>query len=530
MTSLFARPKTASAIAAVLAAAAATSPAYAVNHSDTGLGDFALSPYYTVRAGYDTNISVVNTSDVYVASFKIRFREGSNSRDARDFNVYLSPNDVWTATVTMGADGETPILRTADQSCTAPWVGTNPEISFVPDGTTADGRQIRYINFTNIGYAGGSVLPPDGGPTTIERAQEGYFEVIEMGVAVARDANGDLVSTLADYAMHPTPNCQAIAAVQLGVEDITVTGSDLDCQLDTNNPVGGTATGTDAFNSEYCEPLNILKVAANLTNIPDGVATGMPISMLSNFANPNNVEVPTAPAPADISRDPGSDEPNATFAIPAQSIQIANGIPIQGIFDAQTADAVSTLYSATSVTNEYAVGGAANAQNAWVVTFPTKWAYVDPEFSNDATPFENLYSNGVSCVTTQYDYYDREENGPATPIDDLLPSPPPVVEIPPNSICDEAQVLNFGTESLLGSQHNYFVTREDGFDNGWMRLTFPQSGAIVSNNAVTFAGLPTIGFSYKTLDNGVVDNASRTYGIAADHAYQRDITSAPTGL
>ena len=134
----FTRQKTAVAIAAALAAGA-SAPAFAVSHSDTGLGEVALVPYYTVRDNYDTNISVVNTSDRYVVAFKIRFREGSNSRDARDFNVFLSPNDVWTATVSMGADGETPYIQTADTSCTAPWVGTDRQKSFVVVGQTADG-------------------------------------------------------------------------------------------------------------------------------------------------------------------------------------------------------------------------------------------------------------------------------------------------------------------------------------------------------------------------------------------------------
>jgi len=525
MKMCFARAKTASAIAAVLTAAAVSSPVYAVSHSDTGLGDVGLIPYYTVRDQYDTNISVVNTSDTYVVSFKIRFREGSNSRDARDFNVFLSPNDVWTATVSMGDNG-VPYIQTADTSCTAPWITTNRQTGFVVVGQTAGGQPIKQIDMTTIGYAGGSVFVPDDGPSSIERAQEGYVEVIEMGVALPDP------SVLASYAVHgPTQDCATLAGVYAPVNnEIVVTGSGIGCEVPVAQ-IGDTVSGNAAFQAEFCEPLNVLKVASNLIKVDEGVAAGMPVSILSNFYNPTGVDDPTAPAPGDLSEDPQSINPNLNSADPAASVQIADGLPITASFFGNQnpgADAVSSLISATDVINEYAVCGAAVAQNAWVLTFPTKNFYVDV-FENPAAPivpFENPYDNGVSCVTVGYEYFDREEGSPDNPIGEVLPSPPPVVVIPPNSVCDESLVLNFGTESLLGSQHNYIVELEDGFTSGWMRLNFPFAGTIFDDSGIGFTGLPTIGFSMKTLNNGVVDNALRSYGISSVHAYDRDISIA----
>ncbi len=49
---------------------------------------------------------------------KIRWREALNSREVRDFNVILSPNDVWTGVVTSTVDGA--LVRTFDKSCTSP--------------------------------------------------------------------------------------------------------------------------------------------------------------------------------------------------------------------------------------------------------------------------------------------------------------------------------------------------------------------------------------------------------------------------
>ena len=39
---------------------------------------------------------------------KIRWREAFNSREVRDFNVILSPYDVWTGVVTSTPDGSGP--------------------------------------------------------------------------------------------------------------------------------------------------------------------------------------------------------------------------------------------------------------------------------------------------------------------------------------------------------------------------------------------------------------------------------------
>jgi hypothetical protein len=48
-------------------------------------------------------------------------REGRAARPVLDFNLYLSPNDVWTAAVVPTSDGAQ--LLTADSSCTDPPFG-----------------------------------------------------------------------------------------------------------------------------------------------------------------------------------------------------------------------------------------------------------------------------------------------------------------------------------------------------------------------------------------------------------------------
>ncbi|MBV5276233.1 MAG: hypothetical protein JZU52_22220, partial [Lamprocystis purpurea] len=85
----FSRTRTAAAVSAALLASLAVSPVSAMSISDNGLGDVGISAYYSVRQNYQTNISLVNTSDTYVVAVKLRFHEAANSGDARDFNIYL---------------------------------------------------------------------------------------------------------------------------------------------------------------------------------------------------------------------------------------------------------------------------------------------------------------------------------------------------------------------------------------------------------------------------------------------------------
>lgn len=548
------------AVAAAVTAVLSATPALAVNISDNGLGEVGLIPYYTVRDGWDTNISVVNTSDRYVVSFKIRFREGANSRDARDFNVYLSPNDVWTATVSMGANG-VPFIRTADTTCTAPWITTDRNAGFVEVGQTAAGDPIKEMDFTDIDWTGGTALDPgvpdNGTPTgtpTIERAQEGYVEVIEMGVA------DPAVSTLAAWAVHgANQNCPAIVEVfdSANPRQVTVTGSNLGCEINSPYSVGDVVTtdstqaGLDVFYAEYCEPLNLLKVSANLINVNYGAGAGIPVKMLANFYNPNGSENLQAPAGFDINFQPVAPDPNLESSEPKIAVQVADGVPLAvDFFGGEPADPVSSLFSASAVINEYATGGAANAQTAWVVTFPTKNFYVDPPVAsiqrdirdNALPPFTNAWypynpelgNPAQAPVVVDYRYYDREENTPGGCVGSgcggVIPSPLPVGPVIEEDIIGyEVNVINFGSENLLGSQHNYAFTRNADFDSGWLRLGFPRSRSItgvdeISDRSVTFTGLPVIGFSLKTLENGVAGSNLLNYGISSTHAYSRNIS------
>ncbi|MDE2004284.1 MAG: hypothetical protein KGJ25_12205, partial [Betaproteobacteria bacterium] len=142
-----------------IGALGAAGAAQAVNLSQDGLGQVLIYPYYTTRANaagnvYNSLLSVVNTTGS-VKSVKVRFLEGKNSREVLDFNLFLSPKDVWTAAIVpSGAGGA--MIKTTDQSCTLPAI-------------PAAGKA-----FVNFAYAS------DGAGSSLDRTQEGYVEIIEM--------------------------------------------------------------------------------------------------------------------------------------------------------------------------------------------------------------------------------------------------------------------------------------------------------------------------------------------------------------
>jgi hypothetical protein len=139
-----------------------TSAAQAVNVNPNGLGQVLLYPYYTVRADnlinpYNSLLSVVNTTNS-VKAVKVRFVEGVNSTEVLDFNLFLSPNDVWTTSILPDAGGGGKIVTT-DRSCTIPVI-------------PAAG-----VPFVNFQYSAGN---SDGATDSLDRTKEGYVEIIEM--------------------------------------------------------------------------------------------------------------------------------------------------------------------------------------------------------------------------------------------------------------------------------------------------------------------------------------------------------------
>ena len=84
-----------------------------------GIGQILTVPYFSTQDNNTTSLNLVNTDTVNGKAVKVSFRGARNSDDLFDFYVYLSPGDVWNATIQQNADGFSE-LHSGDTSCTVP--------------------------------------------------------------------------------------------------------------------------------------------------------------------------------------------------------------------------------------------------------------------------------------------------------------------------------------------------------------------------------------------------------------------------
>ncbi len=511
---------------------------HAVNVSQDGLGQVLIMPYYTTQADNETLISITNATD-QVKAVKVRFREAQNSAEVLDFNLYLSPYDVWTGKVMDAEDGVGAALITRDTSCTVPKI---------PD----DG-----VAFRNYVYAGAGNFTGDAGDQGMGRTSEGYVEVIEMGV-VREDTNP------ANWATHDQTtgvpaNCSGLVGYwskdDKGQEGVWLVDS-----------------------STYMDPpTGSLFGEANIINVKNGVEASEPVTVLDNFYV----------FPGDLHAEPGSGAPTLEQANPKVSdIFISGDVAVQRDIWNEGMDAVSASLMASSILNGYSVNPAVQSETNWVVTFPTKWWYSRQALPEDREPFTNQFAGvldtdtppgpGAALEPVTMSYWDREERVPGTvdiPIDpegpDFSPTLPPPEECEPgvdpectptwvlpyevnvvgfnvverdgdtgeSTVISESDVLgsqwakvSFGLVNLKGNRN---------FRTGWAKMNFGpvySAGQQVSSdrvlvskpdgdgNTTVYTGLPVIGFMATVLQNEHVGEGA-AYASTAEHRYMRSMMS-----
>jgi hypothetical protein len=334
----------------------AVSTAQAVSVSATGLGSVLLYPYYTVKGDtnpFNTLISIVNTT-ASTKVVKVRFREGKASAEVLDFNLFLSPYDVWVAGLSPDAAGGVR-LATPDKSCTIPKI---PSTGVV---------------FRNTAYRN-DVLAD----SSLARLREGYLEVIEM-------ASFYDDSPTAQNAKHDetgTPNCAGV--------------TDTGALSDATTPFGG-LTGT-----------------AQLVSPGSGLNAATDPTVLVNFRDdefyvkqdqpPNNGKPDLGYA------DPWSITPTDFGETiwarwdtnPLTTDLFGNTIWKGG------ANAVSAALMKNAIINEFVLAAVTNSATDWVVTFPTKHLYVDA--AGAAKPFQNkLVKTLGACDDISIAVWNREE-------------------------------------------------------------------------------------------------------------------------
>ncbi len=528
--------------------------------SADGAGHILLVPYFTVQNGNATLINLVNTDKTFGKAVKVRFRGAANSDDVFDFQVFLSPGDVWSANVSKGADGRA-ALTTTDKSCTLP---KNVNTSFVtdrlPSTYTAAQKALQtnegYVEIFNMGdipksrYSAQTGLAPSASSSPVGTGDNPLYQAIKHvgGVApcnstdsvVAAQAAATLARTAVDTTVHDNTTTPSNAAFQ----GLALPSTGLFANWTIVNVPGtltwtGTATaivattsaGTAGVGNLVMHPQTnaLIGAAAATARTSDPLLAGGFRTLSSAGVGSDAIAAPIQAALFDF---PDLSTPYIRVA-PAGAAVTPTGQALQ----------LTQSLAATSFINEYLTEPTINAKTDWVFSAPTRrysvglnYAIVSPDttftrvFSSLGGAAQTYLFSGNTSVDTGLGqicvlninptYQDREENVPVD-VTDFVISPGALGA--PLTFCGEVSVLSFNNTagtSVLGA----LIARKDidlAFKNGWATIATPGNGG---------NGLAVIGASFMSAFNGnATPGVSGNYGLSFQHRYERVApVAAPT--
>lgn len=465
----------------------------ALRASVDGIGQFLYVPYYTVQSGNTTMISVVNTDTVNGKAVKVRFRGAANSDDVFDFQVFLSPADVWTAAVSRNVNGLAQ-LTTADNSCTKP---SKAALNSTPFST------IRLDSKRT-------------GDALANETREGYVEIFNMA---------DIPPTTALFTaikhVKGVPPCTGAAWTALETDPLDAAAANAKGLF---SPSTGLFANWIILNATDAGAWSGQATAINAINGLGAVTTGS----ITYFPQTNEPLGLTATRLGQFTADPvlkANPAMAAVYDLPDFSIPYTlNPDP------AVQVTLLSTAIATTSVMNEFLTDSTINATTDWVLSMPTRrysvamnYATGLPVYTALTTAFFTVDNIAVIdrqvCVKgTSMTSWDREETTAIDPGSSVIISP----QIPgtPTSfyVCGEASVLSLNngekasSTGLITSASGTLratVARsavDNGYVAGWSYLATPGLGS----------GLPILGYEAVR-----ATAAPNTFGATLDHRTSR---------
>lgn len=464
-----------------------------------GVGHILIVPYFSTQSGNATLLNIVNTDTVNGKALKVRFRGASNSDDVYDFQLFLSPSDVWTASITQGASGLAR-LTTSDRSCTVPanvngdfiTSRLNPALS--GDALANETRE-GYVEILNMGD-----IPSVAGTTSLWYATKHNA----AGTAPCTRSILDNLTVSDDRLRNPTTGLMANWTI-INVTQTTVwSGEAAAIEARTSDGVRG--TGRNVYWPQRADPVGVS-------------------ALLTVTADPLFLDGAVTAAQYDI---PDLSTPYVSTAC------IANCAQVQ-------ANALSFAMAATRVAGEYLSTASINATTDWVVSKPTRRYYAAVDYTGSVSGgpviIDNLNDNGVpiavyyrrststttgnlqlgnainggkpyqACVqVNSVSWWDREERAPDPEGPVISPGQPKQ----PPFLCGEVSVLgiNSPTSPLGASVARVNATLPSSFSEGWGLLTALNPFAPYGN-----LGLPMLVTQFSKATNSAVSpGISGTFG------------------
>jgi len=450
-------------------------------------------PYFTAQTEHATLLNIVNGKAV-----KVRFRGAANSDDVFDFQVFLSPGDVWTGNVSKGATGAAQ-LTTTDASCTKPAktvLNSTPFVTSRVDSTlSADGKA--------------------------EQTREGYIEIFTMADIPPNlaGATGDAkdVNPLYTAIKHVSGVAPCTGTAWTGLDSAAVrtaiTGGTLDKLVSDTTVAGVTIKGltpptTGGLFANYTI-INVARAGAwdgeatpvavgSVDTIPYWPQIATPATGVAGYtADPlflaNSVDAAGDPAPGEIAAG-NYDLPDLSTPYTAAGTPAAQAI------------AVTNAFSVSSVTNEFLANADIQATTDWVFSMPTRRYSVALDYTTTGTDDGRRFnpalkevwfgsdntavSNRLICVSGVTASVRDQEERVVTVTTEVVVSPS---NLPADTLfCGEAGVLSINGGAVKPTptvNASVAVTDLDvPYAAGWITLSTP--GATAAN------GLPVVGQSF----------------------------------
>lgn len=438
----------------------------------SGVGHVNVLPYYSVQGGNATLISITNTDRVNGKVVKVRFRGVEFSDDVFDFQVFLSPSDIFTGAVSL--DGTKAKFATSDKTCTLPQSVNQP---FVDIRLRDDKKPVGTL--------------------------EGYIEIITMGdIPFTPGTPLVPVNALGTAIQHVNGVAPCTAATLIGTNPLVPVDH-------TPNLLPPTA-GITSF--------------AIIINVPASKAFTFPATAISPTApvpavrywRQANIEIPFSPT---LTHDRvfAPTEGNVKlyeFDLPDLSTPYA---PTAATALAQR-DETSAALLRPAVYADYVTDTSIQAATDVVLSQPTRryyYLYTPTTDGSVATvrAADDLYVSldaatnriGVGNAT----FYDREEQS-AVSGSSIVISPNPPTAATRFSLLGEVSVISVNSSKVPTDATGAAITAQNytapnGFRDGWAVLS--------TTTSVGGLQLPVIGFEAINVFNNAVGAAGTNYGL-----------------
>ena len=495
--------------------------------NESGAGVIQIVPYFTAQDGNATVLHVVNTDAENGKAVKIRFRGASNSDDLLDFQVFLSPGDVWTGLAKANADGVLQLV-TGDNSCTLPaFVRTD-------GGTVAQLDRLTHPLW-------------DTAAKKAAQTREGYIEILEMAsippkskksasAAGAKDDTNPLYTAIKHVKGTDKKMAAPCTPAAFDFLDVIADGG-------VAERAGTAATDLqrlDLPTGKLAASWYILNVAKSTTF--SGSATALQVDTIVNpVYAPQMSGTVSKLASADPLFGGNKNGAGATSVeyIKKQSFDVPDlSTPLTGtataLVDAQAQAAkLTTAITRKTLSNQFYQDAGLNAATDWVISMPTRRytvaanyeaAKVTPFVKKDYVVLNDVADAANATLFADFDkltvnaagqicgeatggqtLYDREEDS----VKNGHVVSPGVAKV--LNLCGEVHVATFGAASPLGASVAQSSFKTD-FGAGWGTVSFGTAATSV----------PALGAAFTAASNpsaaaGMVGN----YGITWPHTYTK---------